>query len=432
MALHTPEGYRAFTPDSLRPWLASLPALAARLGGSPQQWQISEVGDGNLNLVFLVDGTDGGVCVKQSLPYVRVVGESWPMPLERAWFEYQHAVVAGPHLAGLIPAPLHYDATLFASVVALLRPHRVLRGELLAGQRYPQAASAVAEFVARSAVHTSPLAQPLEAVAGQVAGFAANLALTRVTAELVFADPFEALPRNRWTSPQLDDTVAALRANAPLRAAVAELGHRFLTRREALLHGDLHTGSVMVSADDTRVIDAEFALYGPVGFDTGVFVANLLMAYFAQPGYSDSDAAHSGYADWLLEQVAVFWQHFARRYDALWAAHASGDAWPQRLFADADGQAAFAAGRARRLADIYQDTLGFAGAEIVRRITGFAHNADFERIADPALRARCEQAALALASELLLQPQAFGHIGAVLARAQAQADHHTATLEAAA
>ena len=30
--------------------------MAARLGGSPTDWSISEVGDGNLNLVFIVKG----------------------------------------------------------------------------------------------------------------------------------------------------------------------------------------------------------------------------------------------------------------------------------------------------------------------------------------------------------------------------------------
>ena len=39
------------------------------------------MGDGNLNLVFIVKGPQGGVAVKQALPYVRLVGESWPLPL---------------------------------------------------------------------------------------------------------------------------------------------------------------------------------------------------------------------------------------------------------------------------------------------------------------------------------------------------------------
>ena len=44
-----------------------------------------EVGDGNLNQVFIVqsrspDGTpNGSVVLKQALPYLRVAGESWPL-----------------------------------------------------------------------------------------------------------------------------------------------------------------------------------------------------------------------------------------------------------------------------------------------------------------------------------------------------------------
>ena len=65
--------------------LADTPAIRDRLGDA-DAWRIREVGDGNLNLVFIVEGRAGGVVVKQALPYVRLVGESWPLPLER-WCE---------------------------------------------------------------------------------------------------------------------------------------------------------------------------------------------------------------------------------------------------------------------------------------------------------------------------------------------------------
>lgn len=38
-----------------------------------------EVGDGNINFVYIVEGPAGGVCIKQALPYVRICGESWPL-----------------------------------------------------------------------------------------------------------------------------------------------------------------------------------------------------------------------------------------------------------------------------------------------------------------------------------------------------------------
>ena len=80
--------YRILREADLRDYLAGLPAIVAQLGGRPADWSISEVGDGNLNLVFIVKGSTGGIAVKQALPYVRLVGESWPLPLSRAHYEH--------------------------------------------------------------------------------------------------------------------------------------------------------------------------------------------------------------------------------------------------------------------------------------------------------------------------------------------------------
>ena len=63
--------YRTLDIAAVPPLLASLGHIRERLGGRPADWRIREVGDGNLNLVFLVDGPSGSVCVKQALPYVR-------------------------------------------------------------------------------------------------------------------------------------------------------------------------------------------------------------------------------------------------------------------------------------------------------------------------------------------------------------------------
>ncbi len=80
-------GYAPLNEASLRALVAGVPTCRDLLKGDPADWKVREVGDGNLNLVFIVTSGAAGAVVKQALPYVRLVGESWPLPLDRAHFE---------------------------------------------------------------------------------------------------------------------------------------------------------------------------------------------------------------------------------------------------------------------------------------------------------------------------------------------------------
>ena len=75
---------------------------------------------------------------------------------------------------------------------------------------------------------------------------------------------------------------------------------KFLERQQALLHGDLHTGSLMVTESTTHVIDAEFAFVGPIAFDVAKMVANLLIAYFASFGLESRSEPREEQRAWLL------------------------------------------------------------------------------------------------------------------------------------
>lgn len=418
--VQTPAGYAPLDAPAIRTLLAELPEVAATLGGSPDRWGVREVGDGNLNLVFLVNGSVGGVCVKQSLPHIRAI-ESWHLTVERTYFEQAYFRAVQPYAGRFIPAILYYEPHLYCIVMEQLTRHVVLRGGLIEGYRYPRVARDIAEFVACSTFFTSDLGQALEPKMDGVARFAANHALLRITSDLVFTDPYRVSSLNRWTSPQLDAVAAEIRADAPLRIAAARRGRQFLASAQALIHGDLHTGSVMVTPDDTRVIDPEFAFYGPIGMDLGAFAGNLLMNYFAQPGHATATDAREEHAAWVLAQIPVFWTHFRARFLELWATQARGDVYAPSMFADSAGATALQAERERFMGELFADMLGFAAVKMIRRILGFAHNADFERITDPDRRAACERAVLDLARMLLVTPERFASIDDVLDAARDRA-----------
>jgi 5-methylthioribose kinase len=410
--------YAPLGEGTLRPALAEMPGVAEVLGGEASAWRVREVGDGNLNLVFVVEGPAGGLVLKQALPYVRLVGDSWPLPLDRAYFEHEALLRQEALAPGLTPRVIHFDAARAAIVMELLQPHIILRKGLIRGLRYAGLAQTIGRFCARTLFGTSDLAVPAGEKRERVSLFSLNTELCRITEDLVFTDPYRIAPLNRWTSPQLDGRAAAIRADAALKVAAQELKWAFLSRSEAMIHGDLHTGSIMVTETDTRVIDPEFAVYGPMGFDTGAFVANLLLAYFAQDGH-DPQERREGYRAWILETLVAFWETFEREFLALWQDATAGDAFPPSLFGDPASAEAMAKARAATMRRLFADTLGFAGAKMIRRILGLAHVEDLESIADPDLRARCEGRALDLARMLMLGRDTIGSAGAVRALAEA-------------
>ena len=63
---------------------ARYPAFA-----TAEELQVEEIGDGNINYVYRVCTPDrsASVIVKQGLPWVRIIGESWPLSLVRVRIE---------------------------------------------------------------------------------------------------------------------------------------------------------------------------------------------------------------------------------------------------------------------------------------------------------------------------------------------------------
>jgi len=417
-----PEQYRILKEADLRDYLSGLPEIAGMLGGPPASWTIGEVGDGNLNLVFIIRGSKGGIAVKQALPYVRLVGESWPLPLSRSHYEclaLKHHARLAPRL---VPAVLHQNEALALVAMELLEPHIIMRRGLVAGTTYPRFVGDITTFLARTLFFSSDLAVSAAKKKEGIAAFAGNHSLCKITEDLIFTDPYRVAEQNRWTAPWLDATAAYFREDLDAHVAISRLKLKFMSAPEALIHGDLHTGSIMVTERETRVIDPEFAFYGPMGFDIGAVIGNLLMAYLASPGHERSAGDRRAFETWVLETIEAVWTEFARKFLELWRSEANGDAYPVTLFSGAKGAERLEAERQAYMARLFADTVGFAAAKTIRRILGLAHNIDFELIADEKLRAICEARSLQLARDMLVNTASFPTIAAVTKAAQKARD----------
>jgi 5-methylthioribose kinase len=359
-------------------YLAEHPDLAGGVDAATAE--VREVGDGNLNLVFIArDAAGASVVLKQSLPYVRT-DRSWAVPQDRIFAEARGYEAAARTSPGATPEYFGLDAERRLIAIEDLSSWTVWRTALNEGRITPGAGADLGRYVARLAFGTSAFGLPAAEVRVAAAG-ALNVELCRITEDLVFTEPFRDHEHNGWDA-DVTPAVLALRDDAVL-AHVAELKWHFLTAAEGRIHGDLHTGSVFVAPEGTdgpraKAFDLEFGVYGPIAFDLGALFGNVLLAQ-ARAAALDRPPA---FRTWLAGLAGETWAAFETEFRRL---------WPQRVdpaFTDAFLE--------RWLTETWRRAVGFGGVKAVRRVVGWAKVSDIQSL-DEEQRVRAAGAALTAA-----------------------------------
>ncbi len=395
-------GYEALTVETLPARLGKVAEITARVGADSSAWQVKEVGDGNLNLVFIVSGAAGTLIIKQALPYVRLVGDSWPLPLYRAFYEYHALTRQATRAPGSVPSIVFFNEAQALIAMEFLEPHVILRRKLIFGERVEGLAKFLGVFCAQTAFRGSELSMQSAEKKADVALFAGNVEIPAITEALVFTDPYFDAERNNHT-PGLDGVIAKLRSDVALKVKAQQMLQRFASNTETMVHGDLHSGSIMSTATESRVIDPEFVQYGPLGFDIGMLCANFLMAYFSQPVHRADDL--DDYQSWILGVIDETCETFVSEFRRLWSDERTGMLYPATLFEDQGHDSSAACDAV--LVGIWSDAWAICGIEMHRRCLSLAHNADFEDIEDVTLRAPLEARNLMMGAELIHRASEF-------------------------
>ncbi|WP_068773440.1 S-methyl-5-thioribose kinase [Paenibacillus sp. FJAT-26967] len=394
--------YRALTEAEAIAYAKELPNIFA----ADAQLTSREIGDGNLNLVFHITDEQSGrsLILKQALPYAKVVGESWPLTLDRARIESEALQLQASFCPELVPHVFAYEKDLALTVMEDLSDHVIMRKGLMENNRYPLFAGHIGTFMARTLFYTSDLGMNQQKKKLQVGQFI-NPELCKITEDLIFDDPYRDSPNNNIEA-HLKDAVEAIWKDHDLHLEVAILRNTFLTRAESLLHGDLHTGSIFIKADSTKVIDPEFAYYGPMGFDIGALLANLLLNYAAQEGWSTDEAERADYRKYLLETVKEVWTVFEREFRTLWDNDITDPMSETPAYQD------------WYMNRVLQETIGYAGCKMVRRIYGLSHVADIDGIEDASAREKAQLLALAVGTSLIKHHRKAASIDELIAIAR--------------
>ena len=359
---------------------------------SGQTLSAYEFGDGNLNLVFrITDEQNNSVILKQALPYARCVGESWPLTLDRARIEAQvllnHGAICPTYTANV----LHYSEMQALTILEDLGNLQILRTAQNNAEQFPKLAQHVATYLSHTGFYNSDFYLTAQTKKALVSQFT-NPELCQITEDLFFSDPYIEHERNNYPK-QLQNEVDAIQKNNALKLEIAKLKANFLSNPQTLLHGDMHSGSIFVDCNNTKMIDPEFGFFGPIGFDIGSFIGNLLLNYCAQAGHIDDFVARRNDQTHLLSCIVDTYSLFEQQWLELIRTKTTDESLAPVSYAQ------------YFMKNVLQDAVGYCGAELIRRTIGLAHVSDIDSISDDNARLTVQKQTLALGEQLILNAQ---------------------------
>lgn len=377
----------ALNEQTVLDYLKNTPVYAEVFEGV-SEFSCHQISEGNVNLLFRVSAANDpqkSVIVKQALPYAWRYPD-FKMPLERSRIEYEFLMNQARYCPEQTPKIYYYDENRHIIIIEDLNRHLVMREGLMQQIEYPHVDRHMGLYMARTLFYTSDLYLSSGEKKAWVPRFI-NAVLCKVQEDLVFTQPYIEHPNNRYTN-LLEPQVRAVYADDDLRSEVLLLKERYMTHAQALIHNDLHTGSIMLNLEETKVVDPEFSFFGPMGHDVGSYLGNLALSYASQEYHAKDEAKRAAYRQWLADLIVRTWQIFEAEFLNLWENQGNGD-WPSEAF------------RVKYMRNLLQDTLGFGAAEMMRRLIGMAHVHDFWTIQDPQIRATAESIGLNIAIDWL-------------------------------
>ena len=313
-----------------------------------------EIGDGNINYVFRVwdEKTGRSLVIKQADKKLKSSGR--PLGVYRNKIEAEILKLQNSFAPGKVPHIYHYNESMCALTMEDISDFKNLRTALLEGNIYEDLSREITDFMVQVLLSTTDLLMDRHMKKEFVKKFI-NVELCDISEDLVFTEPyFNYKDRNVITEGNEDFVNAVLYNDESLKKEVGVLRNTFMNASQALIHGDLHSGSIFINETGIKVIDPEFAFYGPIGYDVGNVIGNL---FFSLANKLVTAPDHTDFISWIERTISEIFDCFKEK-----AVHKLTTEIEFPLYNDGFIN--------DYVAGIMSDTVGMAGTEIIRRVVG--------------------------------------------------------------
>ncbi len=360
--------------------------------------EVVEIGDGNLNYVYKIASlkdSKKALILKQAVPYLRCVGEEFLLSRDRMCFEIRALQKFHSIFPSFVPKVYHANEDMSLVVMEYLDEHIIMRKGLMEGVVYKNFSEHISAYMAATLFYTSLLHISSSEKRVLVEKFNGNAELCKLTEDLVFSFAFMEHPTNDNENVKENPEAQKLFSDMEFKERVLGLKYKFMTQSDALIHGDLHTGSIMINEKETYVIDPEFAFMGPFGFDIGALLANLANSYVHHSVVTKDEE----YKAWLLQTIREVLEKFSEKFLRFWS-ESKNSALIVDGFLD---DVALQKYKEKFVLNILRESVGFAGCKMGRRIYGVAGVAEIRGIKDSDLRKRAEAMVMSVAKAFVMR-----------------------------
>lgn len=360
----------------------------------PEDLNIKEVSDGNINHVYRVDDGKKSLILKQTGKTIRTSGN--PLDQHRGHIEYRVLEIQRKLSRDQVPEIYDYNETMQVILMENVWQFKNLRYELKDEHIYPKFADQISKFMSNVYLPTTDLVMDRIEKKKNVKDFI-NVGPCDISEKLVLTEPYyNYLGRNVFEEKLKPFVEQNLYNNLPLKVEVGKLRNNFMNNPQALLHGDLHSGSIFINDSDVRVFDSEFGFYGPIGYDIGNVIGNLVFPYVVQSAYlKKQNKGNKKFISWLRETIAdvydLTFSKMSKKYDEL----VKFPFYQERGFKN------------EYLHSISADTLGYAGTEIIRRTVGDTKVLEINDIEDQDLKNLVMKIFVKIGSQMIMNRKVY-------------------------
>ena len=312
-----------------------------------------EIGDGNINYVFKVFNKDKkSIIIKQADEFLRSSGRA--LDVYRSKIEAEILKIEYSLSPNHIPKVYFYDENMHALAMEDISDYKNMRKELLEEKEFDNFADEISSFLSNVLLPTTDLVMDRAKKKDNVKLFI-NKELCDITEDLVLTEPYYNYKNRNIISKGQEEFVEKFLYNdETLKFEVAKLRDRFMNYSQALIHGDLHTGSIFINKNGIKIIDPEFAFYGPIGYDIGNVIGNLFFSLANKTYFSNN----KDFVQWIKKTIIDTFDKInislRKKYDEI----VTFSLYKNESFKEF------------YLNSILADSIGYAGTEMIRRTVG--------------------------------------------------------------